>query len=89
MSVTGIITAIIIGAILGVIGRAIAPGKQDIPLWLTVGVGIIAALIGTAIVGGLRDTNGFDWIEVLAQVVLAVVGVILASRLYPGSASRH
>ena len=51
--------------------------------------GIIAALIGTAIVGGLRDTNGFDWIEVLAQVVLAVVGVILASRLYPGSASRH
>ncbi len=89
MSVTGIITAIIIGAILGVVGRAIAPGKQDIPVWLTVVVGIIAALIGTAIVGGLRDTNGFDWIEVLVQVVLAVVGVILASRLYPGSANRH
>ena len=89
MSVTGIITAIIIGAILGVVGRAVAPGKQDIPVWLTVVVGIIAALIGTAIVGGLRDTNGFDLIEVLVQVVLAVVGVILASRLYPGSPNRH
>jgi len=89
MSVTGIITAIIIGAILGVVGRAVAPGKQDIHVWLTVVVGIIAALIGTAIVGGLRDTNGFDLIEVLVQVVLAVVGVILASRLYPGSPNRH
>ena len=88
MTATGIITAIVIGAILGVVGRAIAPGKQDIPIWLTIVVGIVAALLGTVIVGSLRDTNGIDWVELLVQVVLAVVGVIAASRLYPGHARR-
>lgn len=83
MTVSGIITAIVIGAILGVVGRAIAPGKQDIPIWLTVLVGIVAALVGTAIVGGLSNTKGIDWVEILVQVVLAVVGVIVAARLYP------
>ena len=88
MTVTGFITAIIIGAILGVVGRAIAPGKQDIPIWLTIVVGVVAALVGTFIVGALRDTKGFDWVEILVQVVLAVIGVLAASRLYPNR-KRH
>ena len=88
MTVSGIITAIVIGAVLGVVGRLLAPGKQDIPIWLTVVVGIVAALVGTFIVGALRDTNGIDWVELLVQIVLAVVGVILAARLYPGRVRR-
>lgn len=84
MTVTGIITAIIIGAIIGVLGRLILPGKQNIPIWLTVVVGIVAALIGTAIVGGLRDTEGIDWIELAVQIILAVIGVAIADRLYSG-----
>jgi uncharacterized membrane protein YeaQ/YmgE (transglycosylase-associated protein family) len=84
MTVSGIISAIIVGLILGVVGRAIAPGKQDIPIWLTIVVGIVAALIGSAIVGPMRDTNGVDWIEILVQIVLAVVGVIGAASLYGG-----
>ncbi|RLV50807.1 GlsB/YeaQ/YmgE family stress response membrane protein [Nocardioides mangrovicus] len=88
MTVAGIITAIIIGAILGVVGRILAPGKQNIPIWLTIVVGIVAALIGTAIVGPMRDTNGVDWVELIVQVVLAVIGVILAARLYPGNRNR-
>lgn len=82
MTVGGIISAIIVGLILGVIGRAIAPGKQDIPIWLTIVVGIVAALIGSAIVGPLRDTDGLDWVELLVQVILAVVGVIAAAAAY-------
>jgi len=82
MTVSGIITAIIIGLILGVLGRLIAPGKQDIPIWLTIVVGIVAALIGTLIVGSLRDTNGIDWVELLVQLVLAVVGVMAAAAIY-------
>jgi uncharacterized membrane protein YeaQ/YmgE (transglycosylase-associated protein family) len=78
----GIIGAIIIGLILGVLGRALAPGKQDIPIWLTIVVGIVAALIGSAIVGPLRDTDGLDWAELLVQVILATVGVIVAARFY-------
>lgn len=79
MDVTGIISAIVIGAIIGALGRLVIPGKQSIPIWLTVVIGIVAALIGTAIVGPLRDTDGVDWIEIIVQVGLAAVGVLLAT----------
>ena len=81
MTVGGIITAIIIGAIIGALGRLIVPGKQNIPIWLTIIIGIVAALIGTAIVGSLQDTEGIDWVEILVQVVLAAVGVYIAAAL--------
>jgi uncharacterized membrane protein YeaQ/YmgE (transglycosylase-associated protein family) len=82
MEVGGIISAIIVGLILGVVGRALAPGKQSIPIWLTVGVGVVAALIGSAVVGSLNDTDGWDWLELFVQVVLAVIGVMAAAALY-------
>jgi uncharacterized membrane protein YeaQ/YmgE (transglycosylase-associated protein family) len=89
MTVTGIIMAIIVGLILGVVGRAIAPGKQNIPIWLTIVVGIVAALIGSAIVGPMRDTNGIDWVELIVQVILAVIGVMAAAAIYGGRSSRR
>jgi uncharacterized membrane protein YeaQ/YmgE (transglycosylase-associated protein family) len=79
MTIGGIISAIIVGLIIGALGRLVVPGKQNIPIWLTIVIGIVAALIGSAIVGALRDTNGIDWIEILVQVVLAAVGVALVS----------
>jgi uncharacterized membrane protein YeaQ/YmgE (transglycosylase-associated protein family) len=83
MTIESIFGAIIIGLVLGVIGRALAPGKQDIPIWLTIVVGVAAALIGTLIVGPLRETSGwFDWTELIAQVVLAVIGVMVAASMY-------
>jgi uncharacterized membrane protein YeaQ/YmgE (transglycosylase-associated protein family) len=80
MEVSGIISAIIVGLIIGALGRLVLPGKQNIPIWLTILIGIVAALIGSAIVGGLRNTKGVDWIEILVQVVLAAVGVAIASN---------
>jgi uncharacterized membrane protein YeaQ/YmgE (transglycosylase-associated protein family) len=81
MTIEGIIGAIIIGLIIGALGRLIVPGKQDIPIWLTILVGIVAALIGSAIVGPLRDTDGIDWVELLVQVLLAAVGVYAVAAL--------
>ena len=78
MTIGGIFSAIVIGAIIGALGRLVVPGKQNIPIWLTVVIGIVAALIGSAIVGGLRDTGGVDWIEIIVQVALAAGGVLLA-----------
>ncbi|MEU0529369.1 GlsB/YeaQ/YmgE family stress response membrane protein [Amycolatopsis tolypomycina] len=84
MTVAGIISAIIVGLIIGVLGRLVAPGKQGIPIWLTIVIGIIAAFIGTAIARGLgyADTNGIDWLEILTQVVLAAIGVSIAAGAY-------
>jgi uncharacterized membrane protein YeaQ/YmgE (transglycosylase-associated protein family) len=84
MHVTGIITAIIIGLIIGALGRLVVPGRQSIPIWLTMLIGIVAALIGTAIAGaaGVADTKGVDWMELGIQVVLAAVGVAVTAGLY-------
>jgi uncharacterized membrane protein YeaQ/YmgE (transglycosylase-associated protein family) len=84
MTVSGIVSAIVVGLILGVLGRLVAPGKQGIPIWLTIIVGIVAAFIGTAIARGLgyADTNGFDWLELITQVVVAALGVVLVSSMY-------
>ena len=84
MTVAGIVSAIIVGLIIGVLGRLLAPGKQNIPIWLTIVIGIIAAFIGTAIARGLgyADTAGIDWLEILTQVVLAAIGVSIAAGAY-------
>ncbi len=84
MTAQGIITAIIVGAIIGALGRLVLPGRQSIPIWLTIVVGIVAALIGTAIASalGVNETGGFDWIEIFIQVALAAVGVALVSGMY-------
>jgi uncharacterized membrane protein YeaQ/YmgE (transglycosylase-associated protein family) len=79
VSIEGIISALIIGAVIGALGRLVVPGKQDIPIWLTIVIGVVAALIGSFIVGPMRDTNGVDWVELLVQVVLAAVGVALVT----------
>ena len=77
MEITGIISALLIGLIVGGLGRLVIPGKQNIGLMLTVLVGIAAALLGTAgaTVLGVADTDGIDWIELALQVGLAGAGV--------------
>jgi uncharacterized membrane protein YeaQ/YmgE (transglycosylase-associated protein family) len=84
MTASGIITAIIIGTIIGILGRLVVPGRQSMPVWLTIVVGIVAALLGSVIAGaiGVRDTSGFDWMEFFIQIVLAAVGVFLVAGTY-------
>jgi uncharacterized membrane protein YeaQ/YmgE (transglycosylase-associated protein family) len=83
MTITGIITALIVGIIVGALGRLVVPGRQNIPIWLTMVIGVVAALLGTVIARaiGVADTKGFDWIELLFQVVLAAIGVALVAGL--------
>ncbi|WFE29799.1 GlsB/YeaQ/YmgE family stress response membrane protein [Solwaraspora sp. WMMD791] len=79
MTVAGILSALIIGLIIGALGRLVVPGKQNIPIWLTMLIGVGAALLGTVIAraAGFATTSGFDWREFFLQVVLAAVGVAL------------
>lgn len=79
-----IIGAILIGLVLGVLARLILPGKQNIPVWLTIVVGIVAAFIGTFIARalGVADTRGFDWIEHIIQLIFAVIGIGIVAGVY-------
>ncbi|NUR02644.1 MAG: GlsB/YeaQ/YmgE family stress response membrane protein [Streptomyces sp.] len=82
MEISGIISAIVIGIIIGVLGRLVVPGRQRIGIVLTILVGIVAALIGSAIAHafGVADTKGIDWIEWLIQIGLAALGVAALDR---------
>jgi uncharacterized membrane protein YeaQ/YmgE (transglycosylase-associated protein family) len=76
--------AIIVGLVLGVIARAIIPGRQAIPLWLTVIFGLLGAVLGNAIAtwAGVGRTSGFDWIRHGLQLGGAVLLVALGSPLW-------
>lgn len=82
MEITGILSAIVIGAVIGAIGRLTVPGRQPMALWLTILVGFLAALAGTAVAAtvGLDSTAGVDWIELALQVGIAAFAVRLATR---------
>jgi uncharacterized membrane protein YeaQ/YmgE (transglycosylase-associated protein family) len=82
MTITGIITAILIGIVVGVLGRLVVPGKQNIGMLVTILVGIVAAFVGTAIARAMgipTATSGIDWLELLVQVVVAALAVALVS----------
>lgn len=84
MTVTGIISALIVGLIIGALARLVLPGKQSIPIWLTILIGAIGALLGTVVAQylGVAVTAGIDWIEIVLQVAVAAVGVALVSGAY-------
>jgi uncharacterized membrane protein YeaQ/YmgE (transglycosylase-associated protein family) len=79
-----IIGAIIVGLILGVLAKLVMPGKQRVPLWLTILVGIVAAIIGNyvATLLGVAETFGFDWTRHGLQLLFAVIGIGALSGVY-------
>ncbi|HEX2283534.1 MAG TPA: GlsB/YeaQ/YmgE family stress response membrane protein [Mycobacterium sp.] len=84
MTITGIISAILIGIVVGALGRLVVPGRQNISILVTILVGIVSAFIGTAIaraIGIPTVTSGIDWMELLVQVVVAALGVALVAAL--------
>ena len=84
MTITGIITAILIGIVVGALGRLLVPGRQPIGWLVTILVGIVSAFIGTAIARALgipTATSGIDWLELLCQVVVAAIGVALVAAI--------
>ena len=80
MTAHGIISALIIRLIIGALGRLVVPGRQSMPIWLTMLIGVVAALVGSLIARafGVENTPGVDWIELFIQVALAAVGVGIA-----------
>ncbi|GAA3045518.1 hypothetical protein GCM10020000_26530 [Streptomyces olivoverticillatus] len=65
-----------IGAVIGVLGRLIVPGRQHIGVLSTVLIGIVAAFVGAVIAHALHvdHTKGVDWIEWIIQIGLAALG---------------
>ncbi|MBR8640967.1 GlsB/YeaQ/YmgE family stress response membrane protein [Streptomyces tuirus] len=80
----GWLWAIIVGLVLGLIAKAVIPGKQHVPLWLTVILGMIGGIAGNAIAraAGVDATAGIDWWRHVFQLVMAIILVGLGDRAW-------
>lgn len=80
----GWLWAIIVGFVLGVLAKAILPGKQHVPLWLATVLGIIGGIVGNSLAAafGIAETRGIDWGRHALQLAAAVVLVFLGDMAY-------
>ena len=84
MDIGEVIVLIIVGAIIGLLGKFVAPGDKDnIPLWLTLVCGVGGVLLGGYIYGafGGDGSGGIDWVRWIVAVVTAAVLVVIASTV--------
>jgi uncharacterized membrane protein YeaQ/YmgE (transglycosylase-associated protein family) len=71
---------IIVGAIVGVLGRLVHPGRDPIGFLMTIAVGIVAMIIAAAISSG--------WIAFVIGVIVAALLVMLIGRFTGGGRRR-
>lgn len=76
MHPSGIISAIVIGIVVGALGRLILPGRQAIGVILTIVLGLAGTFLGGWIAS--RFTNHF-WPILIVQVVVAAALIALFS----------
>ena len=82
--VVDLIVLIIVGAIIGLLGKLVAPGDKDnIPIWLTILCGIGGVLLGYWIYSlfGGDGSNGVDWVRWFVAIIVSAVLVVIASTV--------
>ena len=88
----GIIAWIVFGFIVGLIARAIVPGRQHMGFIATTILGIVGSVVGgrvaSAIQGGgsLADWHSAGWI---GSIIGAVVLILVAGGLFTGTHRRR
>ncbi|MDQ1627428.1 MAG: hypothetical protein QOI54_1172 [Actinomycetota bacterium] len=86
MTASGILGAIVVGLVVGALGRLVVPGRQPIGCLLTLLIGVVGALAGAAIA---RSAGVTWWLLVLAcQVGVAAVGVAVVAAALRGPRRR-
>jgi uncharacterized membrane protein YeaQ/YmgE (transglycosylase-associated protein family) len=65
---------ILVGALVGALGRLIHPGRDPMGWLLTIAIGVISMIIAAAISGG--------WLAFIIGVIVAVVLVALVGRYF-------
>lgn len=78
---------LVVGALFGLLAYLVVPGRRNVPIWAAILTGMISMPLGSLLANlfGVGNTQGVDWIELLIQLALAVVGVAIVA----GLRSRH
>lgn len=74
-----IVWYIIAGLVIGAFARLILPGKQAMSVWMTILLGVVAAIIGGIIWNAIFPGNeGVAWI---GSIIVAILLLVLYERL--------
>jgi uncharacterized membrane protein YeaQ/YmgE (transglycosylase-associated protein family) len=69
------------GLIIGLLARAIMPGRQQMNLIATIGLGVVASILGAILWNAIfKDQQGVAWI---GRVVVAILLLWLYPRFAP------
>jgi len=81
-----LIWIVIAGFVIGLLAKAVIPGKQNIPTWLTIVIGIVGAIVGNVLSSaiGVRNTAGIDWIRHILQVGVAAALLVFVVPTFGG-----
>ena len=70
---------IIVGAIVGALGRLLHPGRDPMGWLLTIAIGVVSMLVAAIISSG--------WLAFVIGIIVAIVLVALVSRMWGGRRS--
>ena len=75
-----LIWLLIIGLVIGAIGRFVIPGRNPMPWWLTLLIGVVGAIVGGIFFGGI--------LKYILAVVIAAILVVVVGRFQNQRRSR-
>lgn len=90
MGLADVIVIAITGLVIGALGRLAVPGRDPMPIWLTVAIGLVGAFVGGAIAVALDfGLGGIFVISVLvATLIVIAYRRIIQKRTVTGPRSR-
>jgi uncharacterized membrane protein YeaQ/YmgE (transglycosylase-associated protein family) len=81
MDINGVISAIFVGIVIGLIARILVPSMQPIGCIVTLIIGILAAFAGIFVAQGFGYDDSF-WLVFITQIFIAVVLVAITAFLF-------
>ena len=76
MGLGDIVAILLTGLVVGALGRLAVPGRDPMPLWLTILIGIVGSIVG----GIIAVSLGFGLGGVFVVSVLAATLIVIAYR---------
>ncbi|GAA4756982.1 GlsB/YeaQ/YmgE family stress response membrane protein [Modestobacter marinus] len=85
MDIGGVLLAVLIGFVAGLVARAVVPGKQDLGLIATLVLGLIGSVVGNLVFSlvqgeGLEFDLGGWWASILGAILVLAVYVAATGK---------
>jgi uncharacterized membrane protein YeaQ/YmgE (transglycosylase-associated protein family) len=73
-----VVFVVVVGLVIGALGRLAVPGRDPMPIWLTLVIGLIGAFLG----GAIAISLGFGGGAIFVISVLVATLIVIAYRRF-------